>query len=252
MKIVFFTWITSDFKNRIVDYDGFYKSFKRFHPDIDLITFEDNDIAKLFSEKPWLNRCNCKPSFAKLLYNDYDIVVNTDSDFYFFDRCVEILKGDYDVAACANYNAKLNTSLKPGTIDDITINATSEENYIQGGLVASTSKRFWDDYEELNKKIADKLPLFENDVLNHMWYSGNYRTKILDGHVDYRHPEFKQYYNCAGIGRESQYHVRDDKIYLDDKPVRAYHVAHGFVRKRRIRELFNSDVSTWFYNTIGE
>ena len=89
-RIVFFTWLTNNFRDTIIDYQGFYKSFKYFHPDIDLVVFEDASIRDLFGKKPWLNFMNCKASFAKLLYNEYDIVVNLDSDFYFFDRCDEI------------------------------------------------------------------------------------------------------------------------------------------------------------------
>ena len=89
MKICFFTWITDNYKNTIVDFDNFYKSFKYFHPDIDLIIFGQKEIDALFNEKKWLYSDNCKASFAKLLYNDYDLVVNIDSDFYIFERLDE-------------------------------------------------------------------------------------------------------------------------------------------------------------------
>jgi len=257
MKTVFYTWLSDDFRDTIIDYQGFSKSFKRFHPDIDLVVFDDAQIKKLWAEKPWLNRFNCKASFAKLLYNDYDLVVNVDSDFYFFDRCVEILEGDYDLAACANFNVLSNVSLKPGNIDGYDLPAVSELGYIQGGLIASTKKEFWDEYEELSEKIAMKLPLYENDILNVLWYSGKYNTKVVDGDLDFRNPNFKQYYNCAGLGRENQYCIKDDKVSLDGKPVRSYHVAHGNGgpngnRKRRMNQLFSPEVCNWFEGKINE
>jgi len=119
-----------------------------------LKVFEQNEIDALFNEKKWLYSDNCKASFAKLLYNDYDLVVNIDSDFYIFDRLEEILKGDYDVAACANYNAVMNVELKKTNLNDIDIQYVSKEKYIQGGLIASTSKKFWDDYEILSEKLS--------------------------------------------------------------------------------------------------
>lgn len=251
MKIAFYTWMTDDFKYGKIDYNSFHNSFKVFHPDIDLIIFGDQEIHKLFSEKPWLNSENCKPSFAKLIYNDYDLVVNIDSDFYFFDRCQEIIDADYDIAACANYNVYCNTSMKKQTVEDITTPEISEIDYIQGALIASTSKKFWDEYEELNKKLAHKLPIKENDVFNLMWYSGKYKTKILDGDVDYRSPNFKQYYNCASLRREPNAILKNDKVYLDDKPMRSYHCGFGPWRKPRVHELFSKQISEWFYNKVN-
>lgn len=255
MKTVFFTWITDDFRDTIIDFQGFSKSFKHFHPDIDLVVYDDAAIRKLFSEKPWLNQYNCKASFAKLLYNDYDLVVNVDSDFYFFDRCVEILEADYDVAACACFNIKNNSKLDARTVNGYSVPQVSYENYIQGGLIASPSKKFWDDYEDTCKQIAMNLSLYENDVLNVLWYSGKYQTKVLDGDVNFNSPNFKQYYQCAGLYREHLYQVQNDRIVLDDKPVRGYHVAHGNngasgARKKRMNELFSKEVCDWFYGKI--
>jgi len=249
MKIVFYTWITHNYKNSVVDFDNFYKSFKFFHPDIELKVFEQNEIDALFNEKKWLYSDNCKASFAKLLYNDYDLVVNIDSDFYIFDRLEEILKGDYDVAACANYNAVMNVELKKTNLNDIDIQYVSKEKYIQGGLIASTSKKFWDDYEILSEKLSRDLPLRENDVLNILFYNGNYKTKILDGHYDFNSSDFQQYYNCASLGREQNVYVSNDKLYLDCKQVKAYHVARGGI-KLRMHELFNKEVNDWFFNKI--
>jgi hypothetical protein len=129
-KIVFFTWITDNYKDTIIDFTNFEKSFKKFHPDIPLKVFNQLEINELFKEKPWLYSDNCKASFAKLLYNDYDIVVNIDSDFYFFDRLEEIIKGDYDLAGCANFNQYLNVDIKQNNIEGINIPYVSCENYM--------------------------------------------------------------------------------------------------------------------------
>ena len=166
MKTAFFTWISNNYRDYNIDFQSFYKSFKYFHKDIDLIIFDDSKINPLFRSKPWLKTTNCKASFAKLLYNDYDLLVNVDSDFYFFDRCNEILTGDYDIAACANYNIVQNVSLKQQTINGYNIPYIDELHYIQGGMIASTSKEFWDEYEDLSRQFSDQLPLYENDVLN--------------------------------------------------------------------------------------
>ena len=255
MKICFFTWLTDNFKDSVIDYQGFVKSFKHFHPDIDLYVFSDECVNKLFAEKPWLNQFNCKASFAKLLYNDYDLVVNLDCDFYFFDRLHEILQGDYEVAACANYNRTYNVDMKQNSIGGYNIPYVSEINYIQGGLVASTSKQFWDEYETICEKISMDLFLYENDILNILWYSGKYNTKVLDGDVDYRNPNFKQYYNCAALGYEKHFYINDNKVYFEGKPVRSYHVAGGNTgpggkTKPRVEQLFTPEVANWFNTNV--
>jgi len=260
MKIVFYTILSDDFKDTIIDYQGFYNSFKKFHPDIDLVVFGDKEINKLFAEKTWLNFCNCKASFAKLLYNDYDLVVNIDADFYFFDRLTEILEGNYELGACANYNREANVSVKAQILNGFVIPHISEQQYIQGGIVASPNKKFWDDYEEHSKNLADHLPLMENDVLNLLWYSGLYKTKVFDGDSNYNSPNFKQYYNCSILGREYECYLKNDKIFVGNKQVKAYHVANGNSgrgtgsfgrRKKRINQLFNYEISTWFDNYIN-
>lgn len=252
MKTAFFTYITDDYIKNI-DVDSFTKSFKYFHPDIDLIIFNNQIIQKLVKEKPWLSVTNCKASFAKLIYNDYDLVVNVDSDFYFFDRCHELLEANYDVAACANYNIEQNVSIRQQTIDHYNIPEVTEVNYVQGGLIASTSKEFWDDYEIYSKDLSHRMPIFENDVLNVLWYSGKYKTKILDGDYDYRSDNFKCYYNCSSLSRIHGTKIINDRVYLDNKPMRSYHVAHGWRRrKERVHELFPYEVSKWFYDKINQ
>ena len=54
-------------------------SFKRFHPDIDLIVFRQDMIDRIFKANN-INFYQAKPTFAKLLTNKYDLVVNIDCD----------------------------------------------------------------------------------------------------------------------------------------------------------------------------
>jgi len=250
MKTVFFSWITNNWINNQVDFTNFVNSFKKFHPDIDLVIFTDDAIKDLFLKKPWLNYDNCKASFAKLLYNDYDLVVNVDSDFYFFDRLKEIFDADYDVAACANFNSMLNVHLDSQFINGYSLPYVSEVNYLQGGLIASTNKKFWDEYEQMSEALSTKLPLRENDVLNAICYGNKYKVKVLDGDVDYKSLNFKQYYNCASLGRINNCYIENDKIYLDGKPMRSYHVAWGHGYKKRLPQLFSPEICQWFSKKV--
>ncbi len=107
-----------------------------------------------------------------------------------------------------------------------------EKKYIQGGLIASTNKNFWDEYEHISMLLSDKLPIYENDVLNIIWNNNKYKTKVLDGEYTYESPNFSCYYNCSSLGRIDICVIKNDKVFLDNKPMRSYHVAHGWIYRK--------------------
>lgn len=210
MKKVFFT---------IVD-DRFYypggthimvNSFRRFHPDIDLVVYRQDMIDKVFKDKG-INFYQAKPTFAKLLIDKYDLVVNIDCDHVITGRLTQILEGDYDVGCPWNFNDYENASF-----ENIT-----EEMYLQAGIVASTNKKFWDTWEKANKD-AMKYLRKENDILNLVVYNQlpKLKLKIFD--------KDKDYYGCKSLGREPQFYVEDDKLMCRKEQVFAYHFARGNV-----------------------
>ena len=136
-------------------------SFKYFHPDVDLVVFRQDMVDKIFKEKG-INFYNAKPTFAKLLSPFYRRVCNVDADHVFLARCQKILDGNYDIGAPWNFN----------DYENMTVGSITEEQYIQGGMVASTNPRFWDIWEEANKN-AMKYRCRENDVLNIIWYNNS-------------------------------------------------------------------------------
>lgn len=188
-------------------------SFRRFHPDIDLVVFRQDTADKLFKDNPGVDWYNAKPHFAKLLEDKYDLIVNIDADHIFLDRMTEVFDHvDYDVAGPWNFNDYENASF-----DNIT-----EEMYIQGGMIASTSHEFWETWRKYNKD-ARKYLRRENDVMNlviynHMPYL---RRKIVD--------EKKDYYGCKSLGREPEFTVEGDKTMCRGEQVVAYHFARGGV-----------------------
>lgn len=217
----------------------------------------------MFSSRPELNFYNSKASFAKKLYNDYDLVVNIDSDHLIFDRLTEILEGDYDVAIPTNYNSWINSSLSVQTLCQGRIVPPSllssnnqdtviapEEKYIQGGLIASTSKLFWDQYEYACIKFSNYFGHYENDVLNIICHMLPYRIKVLEGDFDYRNPNFNCYYGCSSLGREYNVKVNEGKLELDGKPFKAYHFARGGSVKPLVGDLFSVEVDEFIKQNI--
>jgi hypothetical protein len=184
-------------------------SFKRFHPDIDLVVFRQDVIDRVFREKK-INFYNAKPTFAKILTPYYDLVVNVDADHVFMARCEEILKGDYDIGCPINKNDYENTS-----VENVT-----EDMFLQGGMVASTQKKFWDVWEERNKE-AMKYKCRENDVMNLVIYNDlkDMKLKIFDGKKDY--------YGCKSLNREKEFVFKDGKVMCRGEQVFMYHHAKG-------------------------
>lgn len=185
-------------------------SFKRFHPDIDLVVFRQNVVDKLFKEKG-IDWYNAKPYFAELLFNDYDLVVNMDADHVVTGRMTEVFDhADYDVAGPWNFNDYENASF-----DNITA-----EMYIQGGLIASTKKGFWLKWQEMNRD-ARKYRRRENDVMNLVIYKAmpELNLKIVD--------KDKDYYGCKSLAREPEFYIEDDKLMCRGEQVLAYHYARG-------------------------
>jgi hypothetical protein len=210
MRTCFFT-ISDDRYYYPVGTPILINSFKKFHPDIDLIVFRQDMIDKVFREKN-INFYKAKPVFAKLLTDKYDLVVNIDADSIVLDRLDKILEGDFDVAVPSNFNDYENMSIANVT----------EEMFIQAGLVASTNKRFWDIWEEANVD-AMKYQAQENTVLNLLWYNHPELQKMNKVILD----KDKDYYGCKSLNREKEFYVKDNKIWCRDEQVFIYHWAKG-------------------------
>lgn len=231
MKTVFFTIVDDRFYYP-VNTPAMINSFKRFHPDIDLIVFRQDMIDKVFKENN-INFYMAKPTFAKLLTDRYDLIVNVDADHIFLDRCNEILDGDYDVACPINKNDYENTSVEYVT----------EDMFLQGGLVASTSKEFWNVWEAQNVN-AMSYKCKENDIMNLVIYGNpNLKLKVLD--------KEKDYYGCKSLGRESEFYIKDGKVMCRKEQVFMYHFAKGGIQKPRPEQLGFSQEVVDYMNFLG-
>jgi hypothetical protein len=211
-------------------------SFKRWHPDIDLVVFRQDVVDKLFPEKK-INWYMAKPFFAELLEDKYDLIVNADADHIFLSRMTEVFdKVDYEVACPWNLNDYENASFANIT----------EEMYLQGGMVASTSHDFWKKWREANKDAMDYLRK-ENDVMNLVIYNNKFKLKILD--------KEKDYYGCKSLGREAEFYIEDGKTMCRKEQVIAYHFARGNVfPKLDIANMALTDEvkEEWFKNHYGQ
>lgn len=248
MKTCFFTIIQSQYKG-YVEYDLFEKSFKYFHPDIPLFVLGDSEIQQLTKKHPGINLYKAKASAAKTFYNDYELVVNIDADHFIFSRLDEILSADYDVAAPSNNNQYENVSITINSYLNNNYNVVSEENYIQAGLIASTSKLFWDTYERASLTHADHMTCKDNDVLNMVIQFGNFNFKLLDGDWTPLSKNRKGFYGCSSLNMEHLAYVENDEVKINGIPLKCYHVAKGGF-KPKFNQLFSLEVQNWLYGKL--
>ena len=254
MKTIFFSICDSKLQqglpnSRNLDFKGFINSFKKFHPDIEMIIFNERDMVA----HGGVNYYNAKAAFGNLLSTGDNLVVNVDADHYFFDRCTEILEADYDIACPANFN-ETNNLVGIKVSSGITGNGNpnwlvTEQEFLQGGLIASPSKQFWNHYKYATDKYYDKFVCFENDVLNLAAYLYPYKVKVLDGSTDFNSKEKTSWYGCSIINKEKNCYIENGKIMLEGKPVKAYHFAHGSAKKT-YAEVFSKEVSEFIKQNI--
>jgi hypothetical protein len=223
----------------IVDDDHYYpegthifvNSFKYFHPDIDLVVFRQNTIDSVFKDKN-INFFQAKPTFAKLLCKDYELVVNIDADHVICSYLDEVFDQNYDVGGPWNFNDYENAGF-----ENIT-----EEMYVQAGMVASRKPEFWDIWEEANKD-AMKYLRKENDTLNLVWYNDPVVSKMNRVIWD----KEKNYLGCKSLGREPQFYIDENKLMCRKEQVKAYHFARGnhFPKLDFYNMPFTVDVQDW-------
>lgn len=213
----------------------FINSFKKYHPDVDLVVFRQDTIDRLFKEKD-INWYQAKPFLAELLFERYDLICNIDADHVIAGRMTEIFDNvDYDIAMPTNLNDYENASF-----DNIT-----EEMYLQAGMVASTSKKFWLKWQEINRKAMDYIRK-ENDTVNLLIYNDPEISKLKLKVVD----KDKDYYGCKSLGRELQFYLEEDKLMCRHEQVVAYHFARGnhFPKLDFPNMPFRKEVKEWLMN----
>jgi hypothetical protein len=232
--------------SRNLDFVGFRNSFNRFHPDIDLVVYNRSDLMQR-----GLTYYNGKPTFGKELSEKYDIVVNIDSDFLVFERMEEILAADFEIACPACYNSTYNVvGIKACT----GLNGEGEKrwlidekDYLHAGLIASTSKQFWEHYEYVTQKHYEKFTCYENDTLNLAAYLYPYNVKILDGSSDYN--KNKQWYGISHLGKEKTFYIENNKVMCEGKKVVAHHFGHGS-GKQSYQDVFSPEVVEFIKTNI--
>jgi lipopolysaccharide biosynthesis glycosyltransferase len=192
-KVCFWTFASEQFEQA---FGNMSRSLAKFHPDIPLIKFTYEDIAKLGLD---IKTMNIYPHLTKKLGEEYEKVIHIDSDILVCSSLVEVLEDDFDVATI---------------LDD-----DEHQKYFNLGFCASTSKEFNNFYsDETNKRYKD-FNDGEQGVLNDILKNSKFKVKCLDhGEGSY----------CTSVAYSLNEIKRNgDMLFFRGKPIRIIHmVAH--------------------------
>jgi hypothetical protein len=261
MKIGFFTHIS----DHLFDSFGTQKlinSLKYFHPEIPLHVFGTKELDEEFQRDPWQNWFTINPVMALRLVDSYDMLVHFDADSMVTGRLYELLQGDFEVAGVRN-NCDRGTAgcfstpakvLKKINGELIEVFKVHPHQYVNAGLVASTSKKFWKDWVFYNRMFnAKEYNSGEQDILNLLFHSSNYKTKIIDA------IETEVYYgisNSYGTNHHweswKEIVLSENRLFLNGKQIKILHHAggHGAIPKLNF-DLFTPEVSEFLTKITG-
>lgn len=155
------------------------RSFKYFHPDIDFVIFGEEDIKTVPYSEPYYRN---KAFFGKQLAEKYDLVVNIDADSIVVDSLSDLFDAPYDVGSVLNNAITIPDPLQRQIVG---LDRTNPMFYVNAGLVASRSKRFWNWWDDLNQRhFFGQYQMREQDTLNMIFFYGDLHCVNFDNSPD--------------------------------------------------------------------
>lgn len=208
-------------------------SLRKFHSEEELpVRVYDNPTGNPI----WWYRST--PIIAKELIKEYETVVKLDADQIITESLSFAFEGDYDVAVVNNSNPK---EMVSAPYQFLNIHPLA---YVNCGFVVMKSESFIDWwYNICHSFLFDATQMKEQDWLNLMVASGNYKVKRLD--------EGDSFYGLASKGYWPDIILKDKQLILPkgeqwpdrDKIIRAIHWAGGnSPDKMNYRITFQDDV----------
>jgi hypothetical protein len=214
MKICFQTVCSNKYEPA---YQKMQSSLKKFHPDIPLIKFGQDQLNKEIEKTRLPLIASGQAYFISHLLESYDMVIHIDSDIVVCSPLVEVFEGKYDVATINHY------------IEN------KEHNTINAGFFSVTSKEFSKEYFDRTKRDAMNYNDGEQGVLKQILKEGKYSHKHLETDISTYATE-----NSINL---LQLYVSNDKLMYKGKEVRIIHVIGRLGTKLKMLD-FEGKVNT--------
>ena len=237
-KVVIFTIADRD---NMKYAEGLKNSFKKFHPDIDFVIFNEGDIKA--SNDPMLYY-RATPYFGlHLLTEGYGAVVKLDADQVVTGDISHVWEGDFDVATVHNSNPKEMKKLV------VQLQGIGPMEYQNCGFVVMKNAEFVKFWLALclNQNRFLAFQYREQDILNNIIYWGKWKVKFLDAEG--------QWHGLISRGYEPGMILKDDRLILpahsegwpkEDVQIVCWHQAGGNLPiKMNFHTLFKPIVAKW-------
>jgi len=230
-------------------------SFKKFHPNDELIVYGKEDFEKNLKNKDFMegvadlrfpddNMFRLTPLFAKELIKEYELIVRLDAD--------QLIMGDLNYIIDHRHEFDLGTVLNINRVDPLKYKPCDgwgipANEYYNIGLIAFTSEALVNHLWKLcNSKYFWRLQYREQDLVNAIAVYSGWRTKCFD-HYD----DKNKYYAWHGLvakGEGIYMKLEKDERFPDrykvvlpkgkdnypdrDLLIKAYHWAGGAYEKK--------------------
>lgn len=233
-------------------------SLRKFHSadelPVKLITGKELEM-RLIMDKDFFYRAI--PIIASELLQEYELVLKLDADQIITGPLTDILEDkSYDLGSVLNFNPTDYKNLGP-----ITTYIIHCMTYMNCGFVAMRNKKMVDHWKKLclTPAIFNNLQYREQDIMNILFYFGDYKTKCFD-HKDPQKTT-TSWYGLASYGEWLRVELQGDKLILPknengypdkDIEIRCIHFAHGNVEKMNYKIYFEESVIKRLDYLVGE
>jgi len=244
MKDIVFCTHVSDHLYNTIGANKFVKSARFFHPEIDLVVFDNKILIPLMQNDNRINWNNIHPIVSRTLANQYKTVIHFDADSMLTGKLTELLDAikQYDVVGVRNNN----DFQKAGKDSPISCHGVPYNKYLNAGLVAVSNPGFYEDWIKLNFEKSDFLPFGENDVLNMLIYNSDIYSSFIIDDID-----SKVHYGVSGLyGNNTHWDswkditIDNNNLILNNKIVKVLHHAGGFNSNKLNFDMFSNEVKT--------
>jgi hypothetical protein len=206
-----------------------------FHPEVTIEAMNYKDLQRI-------GITDLAFSYSKIgraLYNQYNTITHIDADVLIVDKLDELFDDSTDARA-GRCNSDTNLA---GTNIGFAWDGIPWQKYLNSGIHSITGQVFWDAWYAADVDHITSAPLGENGTFNQIFYSGKFRTTLLDPIEQPVHYGTScQYGTKTHWDSWKEIKVINDHLEINNKRIKMLHIAGGGTHKPELNTLFNPDV----------
>jgi len=223
------------------EHDRMLKSLLKFHPEVNVeVVQKEEVIARV---KTYAYAVIELPLFEK-----YTTVTHIDNDVIILGRIDELFDDSTDVRAGRNNTDSGRCAIHGG----LTLPEVDVFSYVNAGIHSVSSSSFMEEWDKVCSERCHEFPYGEQGVLNHLFHSGRYNSKILDPINSNEHwgssftEGTKTYWDLW-----KRIIIVGDHLELNGKIIRMMHIAGGTAVKPKLSDLLSPSVVDFIRNITG-